>query len=392
MKTDFDEIIERHGTDSVKYDLAVRRGKKEDILPLWVADMDFRSPTCVIEELKARADHGIFGYSTTGDKYFSAVADWFKESTGWDIKRNWLVQTPGVIAGIAAAIRALTEKGEGVLIQEPVYYPFADGIKSNGRKKIINELVYHDGRYTIDLKDFEEKIIENSVKLFILCNPHNPVGRVWTQEELASMGDICLRNGVIVVADEIHQDFIYPGHKHVVFADIKTEFAEISVTCTAPSKTFNLAGLQISNIVIPNREIRKRFKAALNQVGFNEPNIMGLAACEAAYKGGREWLSELREYLNSNLIFLRESLMQRIPKVKLVEPEGTYLVWLDFSGIGLDDEALEELITERAGLWLDAGTMFGAGGSGFERINIACPKATLEDALLRLENAVNEIE
>jgi cysteine-S-conjugate beta-lyase len=392
MKNDFDEIIERHGTDSVKYDLAVRRGKKEDILPLWVADMDFRSPACVIEALKARADHGIFGYSTTGDKYFSAVAAWFKGSTGWEIKRNWLVQTPGVIAGVAAAIRALTEKGEGVLIQEPVYYPFADSIKSNGRKKIVNELVYHDGRYTIDLKDFEQKIIENNVKLFILCSPHNPVGRVWTPEELISMGDICLRNGVIVAADEIHQDFIYSGHTHVVFADIKTEFAEISVTCTAPSKTFNLAGLQISNIVIPNREIRKRFKEALNQVGYNEANIMGLVACEAAYEGGREWLSELKEYLDANLKFLREFLQKRIPKVRLVEPEGTYLVWLDFRGTELDDEALEELITEKAGLWLDAGTMFGAGGSGFERINIACPKATLEEALLRLENAVNEME
>ena len=391
MKTNFDEIIERRGTDSLKYDLGAKKGMRADTLPLWVADMDFEAPRCVIDALKARAEHGIFGYPITGDGYFSAVAAWFKGSTGWYIQRNWLVKTPGVVFGIAAAIRALTEKGEGVLVQEPVYYPFANCIKSNNRKKVVNELAYNDGHYTVDLTDFEEKIIKNNVKLFILCNPHNPVGRVWTKEELIAMGDICLRHGVFVAADEIHQDFIYPGYKHVVFADIKQEFADISLTCTAPSKTFNLAGLQISNILIPNREIRRRFKAALNQSGYGEANVMGLAACEAAYRDGREWLSELKEYLNANLSYLREFLKERLPELKLIEPEGTYLVWIDFSGLALNDDALEALITEKAGLWLDAGTMFGAGGEGFERVNIACPKSVLEDALLRLEHAIREI-
>ena len=384
----FDEMIERRGTGSIKYDFAVEKGLPEDVLPLWVADMDFRTPACVSEALIERAKHGIFGYSELGPEYFEAIENWFKNTTGWQVKRNWLIKMPGIVFAVATIIRALTEEGDGILIQEPVYYPFAECIETNGRKRIVNELLFDGARYTIDFEDFEDKIINNKVKLFILCNPHNPIGRVWTETELIKMGEICQKHGVLVLSDEIHQDFIYPGHKHFVFAALKPEFEEISITCTSPSKTFNLAGLQISNIFAPTQELRHRIKAELWRMGVDESNIMGQIACEAAYRGGAEWLSELKDYLMGNLAYIREFLKEHLPQVSLVEPEGTYLVWIDFRKLGLSDENLEDLMINKARLWLDAGTMFGKGGSGFERFNIACPRATLEKAMSQLEAAI----
>lgn len=391
MEESFDTIIERRNTDSIKYDFAARRGLPEEVLPLWVADMDFRTPPCVIEALVEKSRHGIFGYSDTREDYFETLRGWFSGRFGWDINPEWLVKTPGVVYAICTAIRALTEEGDAVLVQQPVYYPFSGSVLVNRRKLVVNRLVYSDGRYSIDFDDFEEKIVKNDVKLFILCSPHNPVGRVWTREELVQMGEICLKHGVIVVSDEIHQDFTYPGHRHLVFASLKPEFKDITVTCTAPTKTFNLAGLQISNIFIPNHSIRRRFKAEISRSGYSQPNIMGIVACRAAYSGGAGWLEELKKYLLGNLNFLRDFLEQRIPRIKLVEPEGTYLVWLDCSELGLDDEKLEDFIIHEAGLWLDPGTMFGAGGEGFQRINIACPRSILEKALTQLEQAVRKL-
>ncbi|HOK42364.1 MAG TPA: MalY/PatB family protein [Thermoclostridium caenicola] len=391
MQETFDTIIDRKNTDSIKYDFAVRRGLPEDVLPLWVADMDFRTPPCVIEALVEKSRHGIFGYSDTREDYFEVLHDWFSRQFGWQIRPEWLVKTPGVVYAICAAIRSLTNEGDAVLIQEPVYYPFSGSIRANGRKLVINQLVYSEGKYNIDFDDFEEKIIRNKVKLFILCSPHNPVGRVWTKEELLKLGDICLKHGVIVVADEIHADFTYPGHRHQVFVNLKPEFSDITITCTAPTKTFNLAGLQISNIFIANQAIRRKFKQEIVRSGYSQPNIMGIVACRAAYKDGGPWLEELKQYLKGNLDYLREFLEQRLPRIKLVEPEGTYLVWLDCSALGLDDNALEDFIVNKARLWLDSGTMFGAGGEGFQRINIACPRAILEQALTRLESAVNRL-
>ncbi|MDD3350081.1 MAG: pyridoxal phosphate-dependent aminotransferase [Eubacteriales bacterium] len=388
MMINFDEMIERRGTGSIKYDFAVEKGLPEDVLPLWVADMDFRTPACVSEALIERAKHGIFGYSELGPEYFEAIENWFKNTTGWQVKRNWLIKMPGIVFAVATIIRALTEEGDGILIQEPVYYPFAECIETNGRKRIVNELLFDGARYTIDFEDFEDKIINNKVKLFILCNPHNPIGRVWTETELIKMGEICQKHGVLVLSDEIHQDFIYPGHKHFVFAALKPEFEEISITCTSPSKTFNLAGLQISNIFAPTQELRHRIKAELWRMGVDESNIMGQIACEAAYRGGAEWLSELKDYLLGNLAYIRDFLKEHLPQVSLVEPEGTYLVWIDFRKLGLSDENLEDLMINKARLWLDAGTMFGKGGSGFERFNIACPRATLEKAMSQLESAI----
>ena len=386
--TNFDEIIERRNTDSIKYDFAARRGLPEDVLPLWVADMDFRTPPCVIEALVEKSRHGIFGYSESREDYFAVLKSWFSRRFGWEVQPEWLIKTPGVVYAICMAIRALTSEGDAVLIQQPVYYPFESSVINNDRELVVNELAYENGRYHIDFEDFERKITQHRVKMFILCSPHNPVGRVWTKEELTRMGDICVKHGVIVVADEIHADFVYPGYSHTVFANIKPEFADITVTCTAPTKTFNLAGLQISNIFVSNQRMRKRIKQEISRTGYSQLNVMGMVACKAAYAQGEEWLEELKAYLTGNLDFVRRFIDAHMPDIRLVEPEGTYLIWLDCRALGLNDKALDDLVIQRAKLWLDGGHMFGQGGSGFQRINIACPRSLLEQAMERLAAAV----
>lgn len=391
MTYNFDEIIPRKGTHSLKYDFAEKRGKPKDILPMWVADMDFGVPPAISERLIELGNHGIFGYSETGKHYFDAVANWMKTYHNWIVKEEWLVKTPGVVFAIAMAIRALTKEGDAVLIQQPVYYPFSEMVLSNDRKLVSNNLIYEEGKYTIDFEDFECKIIENQVKLFILCNPHNPVGRVWTKEELIKLGDICLKHHVMVVSDEIHQDFIYEGHKHEVFMNLKKEYEAITITCTAPSKTFNLAGLQISNVFIANPDIRKKVKNEITKAGYSQLNIAGIVACEAAYTEGREWLEELKSYLTGNLNFLRDFLETYIPQIKLIEPEGTYLVWIDFRGLGLNEQERQEFIVKKANLWLDSGSMFGSAGEGFERINIACPRSILQQALEQLLRSITAL-
>lgn len=388
MKYNFDEIIDRRNTDSVKYDLVEKSGKPADVLPLWVADMDFRTAPGIIERLSADAAFGIYGYSEGGEEYFRAVSGWYRERFGWHVKKEWLVQTPGVVFAINIAVRALTEEGDAVIIQQPVYYPFSAAIKNNGRKLVNNGLALRDGHYEIDFDDFEKKIVDNDVKLFILCSPHNPVGRVWTREELQRIGEICLAHKVKIVSDEIHSDFVYEGHKHHVFTTVDPAFEEISIVCTAPSKTFNLAGLQVSNIFIPNQQMREAFEKQMQQIGYGGINLIGLHACQAAYETGKEWLEELKTYLKGNLDFVREYLEKNLSAIKLVEPEGTYLIWLDCRGLGLPEEELEHLIVQEAKLWLDAGAMFGAAGEGFERVNIACPRAVVKEAMERLNKAV----
>ncbi|MDI9241872.1 MalY/PatB family protein [Fusibacillus kribbianus] len=388
MTFDFDKVIDRRGTNCLKYDFAVERGRKEDILPLWVADMDFQTAPGIQERLRAAVDHGIFGYSDGKADYFAAVSSWYREKFGWETKEEWLIKTPGVVFALATAVRAFTEKGDRVLIQQPVYYPFSEVIRDNGRVLINSPLKQVNGRYEMDFEDMERKITENQVKLFLLCSPHNPVGRVWTEEELKKAGELCVKHGVLVVSDEIHSDFTYPGVAHHVFAGLSPEFARISVTCTAPSKTFNIAGLQVSNIFIPDPELRARFQKAVDAVGYSQVNLLGLLACQAAYETGEEWLSAVKEYIYGNLCFLREYLKENLPEIRLVEPEGTYLVWLDFGALGLTEEQRQELIEEKAGLWLDSGAMFGPDGEGFERVNIACPRETLQKALDQLAAAV----
>lgn len=388
MKYDFDELVERRGSDCLKYDFAAERGMPEDVLSLWVADMDFRTAPCITERIQKDAAFGIFGYTDSKDDYFQAVSNWYETYFGWKVEKDWLVKTPGIVFAIAAAVSAFTEEGDSVLIQQPVYYPFSAVIRDNGRKLVNNELVLKDGRYEMDLEDFEKKVVQEKVKLFILCSPHNPVGRVWTEEELRSIGEICLKYNVKIVSDEIHSDFVYPGFAHHVLTTVDERFQEISIVCTAPSKTFNLAGLQISNIWIPNPELRGIYQKKLQSLGCSEANMLGLHACQAAYEGGREWLEQLKEYLKGNLDFVRTCLRENLPQIKLVEPEGTYLVWLDCRELGLSGEELERFIVQKAKLWLDDGAIFGKAGEGFERVNIACPRAILKEALDRLKKAV----
>ena len=390
MPFDFDTVPNRRGTNCFKYDFAREMGMPEDVLPLWVADMDFPTAPAVLERLHALAEHGIFGYTGVKDAYFSAVHNWYAQRFGWETQRSWLVTTPGVVFAIAIAIRAFTQKGDAILIQQPVYYPFANKVTENDRQLVVNPLVLKNGRYEMDFADMERKIVDYHVKMLLLCSPHNPVGRVWTKEELLRVGEICQKHGVLVVSDEIHADFTYAGHTHHVFASVKSEFADFTITCTAPSKTFNLAGLQNSNIFIPNRQLRHVYKKELSACGCGGTNCMGMAACQAAYEAGADWLEQLKQYLAGNLAYIRQFLREKLPDIALIEPEGTYLVWLDLRKLGLTEQQQRQLIVQDAKLWLDTGTLFGQGGEGFERINIACPRTTIEQAMQRLEHAVHK--
>lgn len=383
---DFDKVIDRRNTRCLKYDFAKRRGMPEDVLPLWVADMDFATSSYIEDALIERAKHGIFGYSEVQTPYFEILENWLKKHHNWDVQEKWLIKTPGVVFALAMAVKAYTEIGEGILIQAPVYYPFYEVIRDNGRKIVENELYLgDDNRYHIDFEDFEDKIISEKVRLFILCSPHNPVGRVWTAEELVKLGDICVKHGVIVVSDEIHADFVFKGRHHV-FASLKKEFENISITCTSPSKTFNLASMMMSNIFIPNHELKRKFRKELDAAGTSQLGIMGLVACEAAYSKGEEWYRSMIEYVRENIEFTKEYIAENIPDVSMIDIEGTYLVWLDFHKTGLSAEELDRRIILNAKLWLDSGKIFGKCGEGFQRINVACPRSILKEALDRIKN------
>ena len=381
---DFDTVIDRKGTRSLKYDFAVRRGKPENVLPLWVADMDFQTSSYITEALEDMVKHGVFGYSESEEHYFEAVQNWMERHYNWHVKESWMTKTPGIVFALAMAVKAYTQENDAVLIQPPVYYPFKEVVEDNHRRLVNNTLVLGgDVTYTIDYEDFEKKIIEENVKLFILCNPHNPVGRVWTREELERLGEICLKHGVFVVSDEIHADFVFE-RKHTVFSEVKEAYRDISMICTSPSKTFNIAGLQISNIFISNPEKATAFRRQVAAAGYSQVGLPGLVACEAAYRHGDEWLEGVLAYIKANAEFTRAYLQEHLPRVKMTKLEGTYLVWLDFRNYGLTDKELDEKILNQAGLWLDSGAVFGKCGEGFQRINIACPRKTLHQALDRL--------
>ncbi len=381
---DFDTVIDRKGTRSLKYDFAVRRGKPKDVLPLWVADMDFQTSSYITDALEDMVKHGVFGYSESEEHYFGAVQNWMERHYNWHVKESWMTKTPGIVFALAMAVKAYTQENDAVLIQPPVYYPFKEVVEDNHRRLVNNTLVLGgDGTYTIDYEDFEKKIIEENVKLFILCNPHNPVGRVWTKEELERLGDICLKHGVFVVSDEIHADFVFE-RKHTVFSEVKEAYRDISMICTSPSKTFNIAGLQISNIFISNPEKATAFRRQVAAAGYSQVGLPGLVACEAAYRHGDEWLEGVLAYIKANAEFTRAYLQEHLSRVKMTKLEGTYLVWLDFRDYGLTDKELDEKILNQAGLWLDSGAVFGKCGEGFQRINIACPRKTLHQALDRL--------
>lgn len=385
---DFDKVIDRHGTNCLKFDFAKERGKNGDELSLWVADMDFQVAKPITDALQAQVNHGIYGYTEVKSDYFEIVKNWFKDNFDWEIKKGSLVKTPGVVYAIAMAVKAFTKEGEAVIIQQPVYYPFSEMIIANNRKLVNSPLVLKDGRYEIDFEDFEKKIVENNVKLFILCSPHNPVGRVWSVEELKRIGDICIKHDVVIFSDEIHADFVYEPNKHHVFASLGESYAANSVIATAPSKSFNIAGLQVSNIFIENKKLRDAFRNEIVKSGYSQLNTMGLVAARAAYESGKEWLDEVRAYIRDNLIFFRDYLKENIGELSLIEPEGTYLVWVDFRKLGLSEKQREDLIVNKAKLWIDSGAMFGVDGEGFERFNIACPREYLKMALDSLAKAI----
>ncbi len=388
MNYNFNKITDRHNSNACKLDLAVARGKPADVLSLWVADMDFPTSPSILEALHKKIDHGIFGYSCLDESFHKALADWMKNEHNFIFDRRELVTTPGVVFEIASAIKAFTKEGEGVLIQTPVYYPFKNMIEANNRRTVTSSLFEKDGKWQIDFEDFENKIVENDVKLFILCSPHNPVSRVWTLSELQQLADICLRHNVIVFADEIHNDFVYAPNVHTVFSTLSTEVAENSIVSMSPSKTFNLAGLQFSTNFIKNPALRAKFKAERDKTGYDEPSLMGIVAARAAYENGKSWLEELKKHLRSNIDFVRSYLKDKLPLVRLIEPEGTFLLWLDFSAYGLADGELDDVIVNKAKVWLDRGTMFGPEGEFYQRINIATPQALLKEALDRIAGAL----
>ena len=382
---DFDRIIDRKNTRCLKYDFAVKRGMPEDVLPLWVADMDFETSSYIEDALTERVKEGIFGYSDVQTPYFEIIRDWMIRHHDWEPQEKWLIKTPGVVFALAMAVKAYTDPGDKVLLQQPVYYPFSEVITDNGREVVSNDLVLtEEGTYKIDFADFEQKIIANGIKLFLLCSPHNPVGRVWTREELETIGDICVKHGVTVVSDEIHNDFIWEG-THTVFAGIKKEFADISVTCTSPSKTFNLASMLISNIFIPDQILRRKFRKEMDRAGISQLSVLGLVATEAAYAHGDEWYVAMKNYVRDNIAFARAYVEENLPGVRMIDTQGTYLIWLDFRQTGLTVEQLDHKIIYEAGLWLDSGKIFGKTGEGFERINVACPRAVLQEALDRIQ-------
>lgn len=387
----FDEIINRKGTKCLKYDFAVDRGMPEDVLPLWVADMDFKISSYIEDALVDQARHAIYGYTEVDDSYFESVHNWIINHFGWDVKKEWFHKTPGVVFAIANAVRAYTQEGDGVLIQQPVYYPFSGVIRDNKRIVISSDLRRDsNGRYYIDYEDFEQKIVDNKVKMFILCNPHNPVGRVWDTKELIRIGEICKKHNVIVFSDEIHADFTW-DKKHNVFANIEPSFADFTVTATAPSKTFNIAGLQVSNIFISNAELNKKFADEYNSSGYSQLNAAGIIAAQAAYTDGEEWYTAVKSYIKDNIDFACNYINEQIDGVSVLPPEGTYLIWLDFSELKLSSKELDDLIIHKAGLWLDSGDIFGDTGRGFQRINVACPRSVLKEALDRIKNAVATI-
>lgn len=383
-KYDFDEQVDRKNTNSLKYDFNKERNKPEDVFPLWVADMDFRLPPEITDIMEERCRHGIFGYSEPKSSYFESVKSWYRDIHNLELEDEWFKVAPGIVFTINALIRGLTVEGDGVMVQKPVYYPFFKSIENNNRKVVNSPLVYRDGRYEMDFEDMERKIVEKDVKLFILCSPHNPVGRVWTREELKRVGEICRANGVVVISDEAHGDFAY-SRKHIPFWNVDESFKEFSIVCTSPGKTFNQAGLQNANIFIADRNLREIANREIEISGYSNLNVFGLIACESAYANGREWYNELRDYLLGNIAFVKSYIEEHIPRIKVVEPESTYLMWLDFRDYNLSQGELDTIMVDKAKLWLNSGTIFGSEGEGYQRINIATTRANLEFALDRIK-------
>jgi cysteine-S-conjugate beta-lyase len=385
-KYNFDEIIPREGTNCIKYDAREWIFKTNDVLPLWVADTDFRTPDFIVEALKKRTEHEIFGYTFKPDSYFDAVIGWMKRRHNWAIKKEWISSSPGVVAGLTLAVETFSKPGDGVIVQPPVYFPFFESVKGTKRKMVENPLKIETGRYTFDFEDLKSKIDKN-IKLLLLCNPQNPGGMVWTQNELEELAEICLASNIMVISDEIHSDLVFGRSRHIPFATLSEEAAKNSVVCMAPSKTFNVAGLASSLVIIPDKTKLARYERALNVGHLGMGNIFGSVALEAAYSGGDQWLDQLLDYLWGNYFFLENFIRENLPKVKVMKPEATYLIWLDFREYGMNDDELMQFTTEKAKVGLNNGGRFGTGGDGWLRLNIGCPRSVLAEGLNRLKSA-----
>ncbi|WP_067927839.1 MalY/PatB family protein [Alicyclobacillus shizuokensis] len=391
MKYDFDAVVERVGTGCSKWDGLQERFGTTDVLPMWVADMDFPSPEPVLAALRKRVEHGVFGYPLVTPGYLEAAADWYRRRQGWPVEEKWLAHAPGVVPAISILIEALTDPGDGVLVQPPVYYPFMRVIRETRRRVVENPLRLEDGRYVMDLADLDAKLQSGGVKLVILCSPHNPVGRVWDKEELRQFAEVCERHDVLIIADEIHGDLILPGHHHTPLASLGDRIAERTVTCVAPSKTFNLAGLQTALVVASNPRLREAYLAAQRRRSQAGANALGLVAAEAAYRYGDDWLDELVVYLQGNVDVVVSTVKAEIPSLSVVVPEGTYLVWLDFRKLGLAQSELDQFCLTQARIAFDEGHIFGTGGQGFMRMNVGCPRTYVREAMDRLKRAVNAL-
>lgn len=384
MNYDFDIVTDRKNTNAIKYDLAKKRGKPEDAVSLWVADMDFPTAPCIQKAVAEKATHGIWGYSRPDNRYYDALKKWYKERHNFEVQNEWVVNTPGVCFALATAVKAFTKEGESVLIQKPVYYPFFNIINSLQRKVVNSSLILKNNHYEIDFDDFERKIVQENVKMFILCSPHNPGGRVWTKQELQKISEICLAHNVLVVSDEIHSDITFGSNVHTVYGSLSEQALKNSIICTAPSKSFNLAGLQFSNIFIADEKLRKAFSEELDKTGYDEPSVFGIVAATAAYSEGADWFDSVKSYIWENILFAKNYIEENASQIKVLVPEGTYLLWLDFSETGLSDSEINDRVLNKAKVWLDSGSMFGKEGEKFQRINCATPRIILEDALKRI--------
>ena len=387
MKYDFDKITQRRGTNSYKWDST----DDKEVLPMWVADMDFPTAPCIINALEKRVEHGLFGYTRVPEEYYDAVISWFSRRHQWQIERDWFIYTSGVVPALSAVIKALANEGDNVLTLTPVYNCFFSSIRNNGCKLSSCALKYENNTFSIDFDDLERRAADPKTPLLLLCNPHNPSGRVWTREELQRIGDICIKHNVIVVSDEIHCEIVHPGYKYIPFASISEEFKKHSVTCISPSKAFNIAGLQIANIIVENDEWRQRIDKAININEVCDVNPFGVIATIAAYNEGEEWLNQLLQYIHGNYLFFKDYCEEHLPQLPVAPLEGTYLAWMDCRSLNIPSEELEEELMKKAKLWLNAGSMYGKEGEGFMRWNLACPRQLVKEGLERFSSFIEKL-
>jgi cystathionine beta-lyase len=390
LKYNFDKAVNRKNTGCKKWDGLKTWYGEDDLIPMWIADMDFESPPCVVEAIERRAAHGVYGYPIREDSFYEAVTSWMKRHHGFSVDPSWVVPSPGVVPALAFAILAFTNPGDKIIVQSPIYPPFFSVIADNGRQVLVNRLRLEGGKYAMDFDDLERSI-DSRTRMILLCNPHNPVGRVWKEEELSKLGEICLKHNITIVSDEIHSDVIYRGNKHIPVATLSPQLLESSITCMAPSKTFNIPGLATAINIIPNEKMRQDFQNVIEGLHLATGNVFGIVALEAAYNRGEEWLKELIDYLENNINFLSSFLKNRIPQIKLIEPEGMFVVWLDCRELPIESAHLKDFFAKEAKVALNDGITFGPGGEGFMRMNVGCPRSTLEEGLLRIEKAVKSL-